>query len=60
MVKYEMMWTTLWFKNQGKEWERREMEAKLPGHKAYAAKQQHLWTSFKRIAEENFDKFIVL
>ncbi|KAN0088257.1 hypothetical protein V8E55_005314 [Tylopilus felleus] len=60
MVKHKMMWTTLWFKNQGKEWERREMEAKLPGHKAYAAKQQHLWTSFKRIAEENFDKFIVL
>lgn len=58
VVKHEMLWTTLWFKYQGKEWERREMEASQPGHRAYSAKQQHLWSSFQRKAEENFQNFL--
>ena len=56
MVRREMLWVAIWFQHQQKEWERREREATEPGHKAYAAKQQSLWASFKRNAEVNFEK----
>ena len=54
MVQREMFWTTLWFKHQEREWERRFMANGKPGHQAYAAKQQALWENFGKKAEEGF------
>ena len=54
MVQAEMFWTTLWFKHQENEWERRFKKAIVPGHCAYAAKQQNLWERFRKKAEETF------
>jgi hypothetical protein len=57
LVKHEMEWTTLWFKNQAELWRsrlRRE-DSNLPaGHKSYAAKQQKLWEAFHRKSLERF------
>jgi len=54
MVQHEMFWTTLWFRHQEKEWERRFTVNTQPGHQAYAAKQQALWGNFVKKAEEGF------
>jgi hypothetical protein len=54
LVEAEMFWTTLWFKHQEREWERRFRQAVEPGHQSYAAKQQDLWERFKMKAEESF------
>jgi hypothetical protein len=57
LVKHEMNWTILWFKNQADLWrERSEREdGDLPdGHKAYATKQQKLWKAFERKSFERF------
>ena len=61
LVKNEMQWTILWFKNQAKVWgERLKQEGShLPlGHKSYAAKQEKLWNAFERKALERFGLYI--
>ena len=61
MVKHEMEWTMLWFRNQADLWrERSEREdADLtPGHKSYATKQQKLWTSFHSRSSERFKLYL--
>ena len=61
LVKHEMQWTILWFQNQANIWmERSEREdGFLPiGHKAYAAKQQKLWSAFQRKSLEQFSTYI--
>jgi hypothetical protein len=58
LVKHEMEWTTLWFKNQAELWRERSQrqDRNLPsGHKAYAAKQQKLWNAFHRKSSERFN-----
>lgn len=55
LVQNEMLWTTLWFKHQEREWERRrQLQGLEEGHKAYAAKQRHVWESFREKAEQSF------
>ncbi|KIK76542.1 hypothetical protein PAXRUDRAFT_169612 [Paxillus rubicundulus Ve08.2h10] len=54
LVQNEMFWTTLWFKHQEREWERRWLQALEGGHRAYAVKQRHVWESFREKAEESF------
>jgi hypothetical protein len=61
LVKNEMQWTILWFKNQANLWkERSEREdVVLPiGHKAYALKQQKLYNQFERKASERFAMYL--
>lgn len=61
LVKCEMHWTILWFQNQANIWhERSKIEnEKLPlGHKAYAVKQQKLWSNFQRKANEIFGIYL--
>ena len=60
MVKHEMFWTTLWFKHQEDEWERRKVEAQSAGTKAYAAKQKNVWGKFWKMAEECFVSFMMV
>ena len=60
IVKHEMVWTTLWFKHQEQEWERRYKTYPKPGLKAYAAKQKDVWERFRKKAEESFGKHINL
>ena len=49
LVKHKMQWTTLWFQyqaNLSSEYSKME-DGDLPiGHKAYAAKQNKLWSAF--------------
>ena len=55
LVKHEMEWTTLWFKNQAKLWRERSEREDIdlsPGHKSYAAKQHKLWNAFHRKSSE--------
>jgi hypothetical protein len=61
LVKHEMEWTTMWFKNQAELWRERSKRADSdlpPGHKSYAAKQQKLWNAFSRKASERFDLYL--
>ena len=61
LVKHEMQWTTLWFKNQANLWTERSKkeDPNLPsGHKSYAIKQQKLWNDFHRKATERFELYI--
>jgi hypothetical protein len=60
IVKREMVWTTLWFKHQEEEWERRYKTYPEPGLRAYAAKQKDIWKRFRENAEEKFEKYITL
>jgi len=61
LVKHEMEWTVIWFKNQAELWgERsRRTDCDLPtGHKSYAAKQQKLWNAFHLKASERFNLYL--
>jgi hypothetical protein len=61
LVRHEMHWTTLWFQKQIKTWTDYSIRGEdyLPiGHKAYAVKQQKLWTLFHRKALEKFALYI--
>jgi hypothetical protein len=61
LVKHEMQWTTLWFKNQANLWRDRSKRADLnlpPGHKSYAAKQHKLWNTFYGKALDRFSLHI--
>jgi hypothetical protein len=61
LVKHEMEWTTIWFRNQAESWgERSERnDSKLPpGHKSYAVKQQKLWNAFQRKSSERFQLYM--
>ena len=49
-----MKWTTLWFKNQLREWKallKRSVEENKAGHIAYAEKQVAMWKMFMREGE---------
>jgi hypothetical protein len=57
LVKQEMKWTILWFRNQANLWMKRleKEESNLPiGHKAYAIKQKKIWNEFEKKASEVF------
>ena len=57
LVKHEMKWMTLWFKNQADFWRERSkrQDIDLPaGHRAYAEKQNRLWNEFHRKACKKF------
>lgn len=61
LVKDEMQWTTLWFQHQANIWSEhsKREDTDLPkGHKAYAAKQQKLWSAFHRRASERFAVYL--
>lgn len=61
LVKHEMGWTILWFKNQANTWgerSKREDHNLPPGHKFYAAKQQKLWNAFEKKASERFELYL--
>ena len=61
LVKHEMEWTTLWFQHQANSWgeHSKKEDPYLPiGHKAYAVKQQKLWSAFQRKASERFTLYI--
>jgi hypothetical protein len=56
-----MQWTILWFEYQANLWSEhsKREDVDLPiGHKAYAAKQNKLWSAFKRKASERFALYI--
>ena len=61
LVKHEMQWTILWFQHQANLWtehSKRE-DVDLPmGHKAYAVKQNKLWTAFEKKALERFSLYL--
>src|SRR5271168_3269955 len=51
LVKNKMRWTTLWFQNQPNLWRQRserEDDILPKGHKAYATKQEKLWSTFQK------------
>jgi hypothetical protein len=57
LVKHEMNWTILWFRNQRKMWGERaksQDESLPPGHQSYAIKQEKLWNRFETKASERF------
>ena len=61
LVKHEMKWTTLWFKNQADLWRERSKRGDVdlpPGHKSYATKQLKLWNAFHRKACERFNLYL--
>jgi hypothetical protein len=61
LVKHEMEWTVIWFKNQAELWRERSKRKnhELPtGHKSYAAKQQKLWNAFYLKASERFNLYL--
>ena len=61
LVKHEMHWTTLWFQHQAEVWSEhsKSEHSDLPvGHKAYAAKQQKLWSTFHQRSSEKFVIYI--
>ena len=62
IVRHEMKWTTLWFKNQLKEWKdllKRSVEENKAGHIAYAEKQVAMWKMFMREGERGFRGMMV-
>ena len=61
LVKHEMDWTILWFKNQAELWRERSEREDVdlpPGHKSYAVKQEKLWNTFYRKSLERFNLHI--
>lgn len=61
LVKHEMEWTTLWFQHQANKWSEhsKRNDNDLPkGHKAYASKQQKLWSAFYKKASERFALYL--
>ena len=61
LVKHEMQWTTLWFQYQANLWSeysKRDDDYLPIGHKAYAAKQQKLWSAFQRKSLERFALYL--
>lgn len=61
LVKHEMYWTILWFRNQGKMWRDRsnsQDENLPPGHRSYAIKQENLWNRFEMKAVERFSLYL--
>jgi hypothetical protein len=48
LIKNEMIWTILWFRNQVKNWKERSSASrwKSQGHQVYAAKQVWMWGRF--------------
>ena len=62
LVKHEMQWTILWFQYQANLWKEhsKREDVDLPiGHKAYAAKQNKLWSAFQRKASERFSLYLL-
>ncbi|KAI9569351.1 hypothetical protein HD554DRAFT_2020623, partial [Boletus coccyginus] len=57
MVKYEMFWTTLWFKHHTY---RRRNGAQNAGHRAYAARQKNVWEKFRKRIEESFGTLMTI
>ena len=58
ILKHEMIWTQLWFQNQKKKWEERREAAAVvskPGHHAYAAKQERIWSNLQEHAQSEFE-----
>lgn len=61
LVKHEMEWTTIWFRNQAELWKERSErnDPNLPpGHKSYAAKQHKLWSAFQSKSSERFKLYV--
>ncbi|KAI6102254.1 hypothetical protein F5141DRAFT_1008509 [Pisolithus sp. B1] len=54
LVRYEMLWTCLWFEYHKNMWEKRALQSTGPGKEAYAKKQMGLWNDFLKKARLMF------
>jgi hypothetical protein len=57
LVGYEMLWTTLSFRNRSRHWKDMELQGQMDGRlgvAAYAAKQRDMWRKLAGSAEHHF------
>lgn len=59
LVPEEMEWTKKFFENRATNWLAKAVAATLPGQRAYAYKQHHMWTELRAEAERCFRSCLV-